>query len=118
MTPMFCTVGAALALSFAAQAGAQELWINSDSASRENRLGSVVLLELGSAPGCMFCRAASVPGVAALDVVRRAREPDFHESIARRRAENKRQHPLRVESGKPKGPPYENSQHNADTPHL
>ena len=86
MTSILRTACAAIALTFAAQAGATELWINSDSTSREHRLGSVVLLELGTTASCIICRPAPMPmGVQAVQA-RRDREPDFYASVVRKRA--------------------------------
>ena len=86
MTPTLRAACAAIALSFAAQAGATDLWINSDSTSRDHRLGSVVLLELGTTASCIICRAAPAPmGVQAV-LAKRDREPDFYASIVRKRA--------------------------------
>lgn len=128
MTPNLRTACAAIALSFAAQAGATDLWINSDSTSRENKLGSVVLLELGTTASCIICRPVPAPIGVQLDGAARERERDFYASVAHRRAANegdyriarpvKHTDPLGVESGNSKGPTHENSPHDAHTPHL
>lgn len=122
------TACAAIALFCAAQAGATDLWINSDSTSRENKLGSVVLLELGTTASCIICRPLPAPIGVQMDGAAREREPDFYGSVARRRAGNERDYriarpvehadPLGVESGNSKGPTHENSPHDAHTPHL
>lgn len=85
MTPTLRAACAAIALSLAAQAGATDLWINSDSTSRENKLGSVVLLELGTTASCIICRTAAVPMVAQAGVTERERELDFYASVKRMR---------------------------------
>lgn len=128
MTRALRTACAAIALLVAAQAEATDLWINSDSTSRENKLGSVVLLELGTTASCIICRPVPAPIGVQMDGAAREREPDFYASVARRRAGNERDYriarpvehadPLGVESGTSKGTTHENSPHDANTPHL
>jgi hypothetical protein len=76
---------AGLALSFAAHAGATDLWINGDSRSRESMLGSVVLLEVGTANTCIVCKVKPSPMLAGAAPVPRGGEPDFYESVNQRR---------------------------------
>lgn len=76
---------AGLALSFAAHASATDLWINSDSRSRESMLGSVVLLEVGTANTCIVCKAAQPPMRAEAELEPRGGEPDFYASVKLRR---------------------------------
>lgn len=76
---------AGLALSFAAQAGATDLWINSDSRSRESMLGSVVLLEVGTTNTCIVCKVQPSPRREQPELAPRDSEPDFYESLNRRR---------------------------------
>ena len=76
---------AGLALSFAAHAGATDLWINSDSRSRESLLASVVLLEVGTTNTCIVCKVQPSPIRAEAAPVPRGGEPGFYESVNRRR---------------------------------
>jgi len=86
MTSITRSAWAVLVLSLTAQAGAQDLWIHSDSTSRDNKLGSVVLLELGSSASCIVCRAAPAPMDVHADLSSRTREPGFYEVVSLRRA--------------------------------
>lgn len=76
---------AGLALSLAAHAGATDLWINSDSRSRESLLGSVVLLEVGTTNACIVCKVQPSPMRAGTELAPHVGEPDFYESVNRRR---------------------------------
>lgn len=85
MTSTLRIACAGLALTFAAHAGATDLWINSDSRSRESLLGSIVLLEVGTTNTCIVCKVQPSPMRAKAEPAARGGEPDFYESVNRRR---------------------------------
>ena len=85
MTSTLRIACAGLALTFAAHAGATDLWINSDSRSRESLLGSVVLLEVGTTNTCIVCKVQPSPMRAKAEPATRGGEPDFYQSVNRRR---------------------------------